>query len=69
MPIGDKTFFWKDKWCGDVPLKDVCPNLYEVENRKNCFLIDKAVFDNGMVTHWRWEWMRQLRRGRETDQL
>lgn len=29
--MGDKTYFWKDIWCGDLALKDLCPNLYYLE--------------------------------------
>jgi hypothetical protein len=25
---GDRIRFWKDKWCGDTPLKDLFPLLF-----------------------------------------
>lgn len=28
--IGDKTYFWKDCWCGDITLKYLRQNLYGV---------------------------------------
>nr|KAJ0201576.1 hypothetical protein LSAT_V11C600315980 [Lactuca sativa] len=32
----NRTHFWKEKWCGDITLKDTFPKLYKIESNKNC---------------------------------
>jgi len=34
---GDKTYFWKDVWCGEAALKDVYPNPYALDSEKKLF--------------------------------
>ena len=30
--------FWKDKWCGDMPLRDFFPNLYSIGSSKDAWV-------------------------------
>lgn len=39
---GDDTLFWFDKWMGPVPLKTAFPELYYLERRKHCKVVDKV---------------------------
>lgn len=66
---GDKTFFWKDTWCSNVPLKDLFPNLYVVELNKDCLLVDKVENPTEEDVRWLWSCSRQLRRGIESNQI
>ncbi|KAL7604826.1 hypothetical protein Lser_V15G20393 [Lactuca serriola] len=60
---GDYTFYWKDSWCGDGVLKDVFPNLYAVENNKNCLVMDKIKTEAHMNVQYCWDWKRNLKKG------
>lgn len=66
---GCGTFFWKDSWCSNIPLKDLFPNLYVLETSKDCLILDKRSFDSEAGSRWIWRWSKQLWRGREADQL
>lgn len=55
---GDRTCFWNDKWRSDAPLIDLCPNLYAVEKKKDRLVSNKAVFENGVLIQWNWDWIR-----------
>ncbi|KAL7597416.1 hypothetical protein Lser_V15G29053 [Lactuca serriola] len=37
----NRTHFWKEKWCGDITLKDTFPKLYKIESNKNCKVSDR----------------------------
>ena len=37
---GNKVKFWKDRWCGDVSLRDVFPNLFSIASSKDARLAD-----------------------------
>ena len=37
---GNRVKFWKDRWCGDVSLRDVFPNLFSIAYSKDARLAD-----------------------------
>nr|GEU88425.1 RNA-directed DNA polymerase, eukaryota, reverse transcriptase zinc-binding domain protein [Tanacetum cinerariifolium] len=39
------TFFWKDKWLGDVPFCELFPRLFALENDKDCTVATKMQGD------------------------
>ena len=65
----DNTLYQIDQWCGDNVLKEVYPNLYVVEKNKDCLSKERVCIENGHVMNYCWDWARQLRRRRETDQF
>lgn len=63
MGNGKNTYFWKDKWNGELPLNDLLPDLYKIELNKNYKFSDHI---EGMETFvFNWRWSRQPRRGCE----
>lgn len=66
---GDRTYFWKDAWCGDLAFKDLFPNLYLKESQKDCLVADRINHsaDAGLVMVWNWK--DRVRSGRESGQL
>jgi hypothetical protein len=36
--LGSKVLFWHDKWCTELPLKDVYPVLFACSNNKDAFI-------------------------------
>lgn len=52
--MGDKTFCWKDVWCGDTTLKDIFLNLCVVESNKNCLVLDRVVVMSNSSSWWPW---------------
>lgn len=67
--LGDKTYFWKDVWLEDLKLKDRFPNLYAIDDAKNCFIRDRIWVDSNGNLCFNWCWKRHLRRGREETQF
>lgn len=69
MKLGDEkhTHFWKDRWCGDVILKNEFMELYKIQRDKNCKVWDRIISDNEAVFHGLWR--RNQRRGREVVEL
>ena len=47
--------FWKDKWCGDMPLRDFFPNLYSIGSSKDAWVSN--VWDG---SNWDPRFIRQL---------
>lgn len=41
--MGNRVWFWHDRWCGDCPLKEVFPMLFE------CSLLRDATADYVLV--------------------
>ena len=36
--MGDRVKFWKDRWCGDLPLNLAYPVLYNFAANKEAFV-------------------------------
>nr|KAJ0194552.1 hypothetical protein LSAT_V11C800413410 [Lactuca sativa] len=67
LGAGNGTYFWKDKWCDSVVLKDVFPELYRIEVQKN-YMVNNRIQNRGLDgIHG--QWSRNLRRGREATSL
>ncbi|KAL4585017.1 hypothetical protein LXL04_009630 [Taraxacum kok-saghyz] len=64
---GKNTHFWKDKWIDDHSLNDLFPELYRVEDDKDCKVADRLkMVDQGEEMDMVWNWKRNLRRGKES---
>jgi hypothetical protein len=59
MGNGLKTSFWRDKWAGDIPLKDRFPRLFSISNQKDAVV---AAVYNPLADNSRWSlvWRRRL---------
>ncbi|KAK1433453.1 hypothetical protein QVD17_10363 [Tagetes erecta] len=53
---------------GEGPLKDCFPDLYKLEKKKQCKVIDKYVYGPTGIG-WVWEWIRTPAHGVELQQL
>jgi len=42
---GSTIFFWHDRWCGEVPLKEVYPGLYVLAVDRNASIADYGLTD------------------------
>ena len=51
----NKVKFWKDRWCGDVPLRDAFSNLFSIASSKDARVDD--AWDGGS---WNPRFIRQL---------
>lgn len=52
VPNGNvKILLWKDNWCGDMPLQDKFPHLYNLESVKRCSLMDRLC---NIGFSWKW---------------
>ncbi|KAL4585153.1 hypothetical protein LXL04_009768 [Taraxacum kok-saghyz] len=70
MRVGDNTYLWKDKWTGDVMLKDLFPVLYKIKKRKNVMVNHRLLGRrDGQDFEMEWDWKRTLRRGMEVNEL
>lgn len=63
----NKTYFWKDKCCDSVVLKDVLLELYCIEVQKICIVSNKI--RNRGLDGIHGQWSTNLRRGREATTL
>ena len=52
---GNRVKFWKDRWCGDVPLRDAFPDLFSIASSKDARVADS--WDGGS---WNPRFIRQL---------
>lgn len=43
---GSTTLFWEDRWCGDSPLTDVLPCLYDMARNKMPSMANHVVVAN-----------------------
>ncbi|KAL4580934.1 hypothetical protein LXL04_017140 [Taraxacum kok-saghyz] len=67
---GGQTFFWKDRWTGNMPLKDVFPDLFKLESQKNCSIDQRLLRGDGQdYNQCAWEWKRNPRSRKEKDEL
>ena len=53
--FGNRVKFWKDRWCGDVPLRDTFPDLFSIASSKDARVAD--AWDGGS---WNPRFIRQL---------
>ncbi|KAL4565722.1 hypothetical protein LXL04_029825 [Taraxacum kok-saghyz] len=51
LKSGDNTQFWCDRWLGSEPLKNIYPELFEKEARKQCTVADRF-FEGSFAEHW-----------------
>ena len=52
---GNRVKFWKDRWCGDVSLRDAFANLFSIASSKDARVAD--AWDGGS---WNPRFIRQL---------
>ncbi|KAJ0910410.1 putative reverse transcriptase zinc-binding domain-containing protein [Helianthus annuus] len=65
---GDAVAFWKDKWAGNEPLKDMFPILFELERSKNVSVAERVKNVNGtMILNF--SWVRQLASAEEVEDV
>ena len=38
--FGNRLKFWKDKWCGDTPLRDSFSDFYSIACSKDAWVVD-----------------------------
>jgi hypothetical protein len=63
---GTSTFFWYDRWLGDVPLRMRFSRLFDLSNNKLCTVADMFHLgweDGGEAWSWRrrlWAWEEEL---------
>ncbi|KAF5768278.1 putative reverse transcriptase zinc-binding domain-containing protein [Helianthus annuus] len=50
---GRKTLFWLDVWAGDRPLRELFPNLYDLESEKRCYVSERYTIHQGSI-EWFW---------------
>lgn len=67
LGAGNNTFFWKDKWCDSLALKELFSDLYRIESHKD-YMVKDRIHGRGLES-LHWEWIRQPRRGKETSSL
>jgi hypothetical protein len=39
---GEDADFWRDSWCGGIPLKEKISDLFEISNGQNIFVAEMA---------------------------
>jgi hypothetical protein len=54
---GSRIRFWQDKWCGEVPLMDAFPGLYEIATMKDASVAVNLEFLGGS-NHWNVSFVR-----------
>ncbi|PNX60908.1 ribonuclease H, partial [Trifolium pratense] len=70
---GNSILFWKEKWYGAAPLRDLFPRLFDKEQFKDCMVSD--LFQQGSYfLNWNSAWLTSLSRSEllekaELDQL
>jgi len=49
LVLGDrsKIRFWDDVWCGEMPLKEAFPSLYDIVCDKNSLVATHLIMENG----------------------
>lgn len=48
MANGRRMKLWKDRWCGDIPLREAFPKLFSVAITKDLWVTNKF-----MIRSWR----------------
>jgi hypothetical protein len=46
---GSKVSFWHDEWCGDLPLKISCLDLFSIACSKEAWLAENMKFRDGNI--------------------
>jgi len=44
---GSRIRFWDDVWCGEMPLKEAFPGLYDIACDKNLLVVAHLILENG----------------------
>lgn len=66
---GRSISFWNECWLVPIKLADNTRDFLVLKHtNKKCTLSGRILFTNNVV-FWRWSWIRQIRTGREQDQL
>ncbi|GJW62963.1 hypothetical protein Tco_0114847 [Tanacetum coccineum] len=65
---GEFISFWEDCWLGSNCLAHMFPRLFKLETNKLCKLIERCSNSDG-VMEWKLAWRRQIRSGREQEEL
>ncbi|PWA95618.1 RNA-directed DNA polymerase, eukaryota, Reverse transcriptase zinc-binding domain protein [Artemisia annua] len=65
---GSTFKFWEDIWIGESNFKSLFPRLFSLEVHKDCKIIDRCTFTNGLLSP-NWAWRRNIRDGVEKSQL
>ncbi|PWA77105.1 RNA-directed DNA polymerase, eukaryota, Reverse transcriptase zinc-binding domain protein [Artemisia annua] len=65
---GESICFWDDCWLGSSCLSHMFSRLFELETDKLCNLKERCSISDGVV-EWKWAWRRQIRSGREQEEL
>ncbi|PWA33934.1 RNA-directed DNA polymerase, eukaryota, Reverse transcriptase zinc-binding domain protein [Artemisia annua] len=65
---GESICFWDDVWLGSSCLSHMFPRLFKLEMDKLCKLKERCSISDG-VMEWKWAWRRQIRSGREQEEL
>jgi hypothetical protein len=47
--VGSKVSFWEDVWCGESPLKDTFPGLYNIARLREASIADNMEHANGSI--------------------
>ncbi|XP_021980589.1 uncharacterized protein LOC110876737 [Helianthus annuus] len=66
MGNGKKALFWLDIWAGDRPLRDLFPNLYDLESEKRCYVSDRYNINQGSIV-WYWGSNNSLSSANQTE--
>lgn len=51
MGDGSSVRFWHDLWCGELPLKEISPELYAISRNRDASVIELLSF-LGDSYHW-----------------
>ncbi|MCI05671.1 putative ribonuclease H protein, partial [Trifolium medium] len=65
---GNSIGFWKEKWLGDVPFRELFPNLFIKEVDHNV-VVAKRLVGNRADRSWNWQWNSDLTSHEEGDLL
>jgi hypothetical protein len=57
VAVNSEVKFWYHKWYGLIALKNIFPNLFEMEAHKKCSIAEriKKRDDGEMTFLWRWK--------------
>lgn len=44
MGDGSSVRFWHDSWCGELPLKEISPELYAISRNRDASVIELLSF-------------------------
>ncbi|MCH85285.1 LINE-1 reverse transcriptase like, partial [Trifolium medium] len=56
---GDSICFWKEKWFGAAPLRDLFPHLFDKELHKDCVVSD-LIHADSFAVQWNSDWLETL---------